>query len=64
MISSDFFGKHGPGIDGNVWAYIGVEVESGYGFVRLQESRSAADTLVSIKLFECELKQVSGSHNW
>ena len=64
VISSDFSGKHEPGIDGNVWVYIGVEVESGYGFVRLQESRSAADILVSIKFFECELKQVSGSHNW
>ena len=63
VVDSDFSGKHEPDVDGYVWAYVGVEVESGYGYIRLQEDRSAANTLVSIKQFECELKQVSGRHD-
>ena len=59
-VDSDFSGKHEPDIDGFVYAYIGVEIESGYGFVALQYSRSATDTLVSIRAFECQLKRVSG----
>ena len=59
-VDSDFSGKHAPNIDGFVYACIGVEVESGYGLVALQYSRSATDTLVSIRAFECQLKRVSG----
>jgi hypothetical protein len=59
-IDSDFSGKHEPCIDGYTYAYVGVEVGSGYGYVGLQNSRSATDTVESVKRFESELKQVSG----
>ena len=61
VIDSDFSGRHEPDIDGRTWAYVGVEVETGYRFVGLQDDRSAANTLVSLKQFECELKKVSGN---
>ena len=57
------FSEPVPGCGGFVYAYIGVDIESGYGFVALQYSRSASDTLVSIKAFECQLKRVSGDIN-
>ena len=46
-----------------VWACVGVEVEFGYGCIRLQEDRSASSILGYIKLFECELKHVSCRHS-
>ena len=61
VIDGDFSGRHEPDIDGRTWAYVGVEVETGYRFVGLQDDRSAANTLVSLKQFECELKKVSGN---
>ena len=60
VVDSDYSGKHNPDINGHVQAYVGVEVESGYGYVRPQDDRSSAETLIAIKQLECELKQVSG----
>ena len=55
-ISGDFSGPFEPDVDGNTQAFVGVEVVSSKGFVGLQQSRSASDTLESIKSFESELK--------
>jgi hypothetical protein len=63
VVDSDYSGKHNPDINGHIQAYIGVEVESGYGYVRPQDSRSSAETLVAIKQLECELKRVSGDYD-
>ena len=60
VVDSDFSGPHEPDVDGNVQGYVGVEMGSGYGYVGLQESRSASHTLESIKQLEVELKVVSG----
>ena len=40
----------------NTQALVGVEVVTSKGFVGLQQSRSAADTLESLKDFESDLK--------
>ena len=60
-VDSDFSKKHEPDIYGFVYAYVGVEIEieSGYGFVALQHSRSATDILVSIRAFECQLNTLT-----
>ena len=50
-------------VDGDRNAYIGVGVGYGYGPVALQYSRSAANTLVSIKAFGYQLQRVSGDDN-
>ena len=55
-VSADFSGPFDPDVDGNTQAFIGVDLESSKGFVGLQQSRSAADTLESVKHFEAELK--------
>ena len=31
VVDTDFSGKHEPGIDGLIYAYISVVIESGYG---------------------------------
>ena len=59
VVDSDFSGPHEPDVDGNDQAYVGVEMEHGYGYVGLQESRSSRQTLDSMLSFESELKQVS-----
>ena len=58
-VSVDFSGPFEPEVDGNTQALIGVEIESSKGFVGLQETRSAADTLESVKDFERELTRKS-----
>ena len=55
-VSADFSGPFEPDVDGNTQAFIGVEVVTSKGFVGLQLTRSAADTLESLKDFESELK--------
>ena len=55
-ISREFSGPFEPDVDGNTQAFVGVEIVSPKGFVGLQLSRSALDTLESIKSFESELK--------
>jgi hypothetical protein len=58
-VSVVFLGPFEPDVDGFTQALIGVELESSKGFVGLQETRSAADTLESIRDFESELKSCS-----
>lgn len=60
LVHSDFTGPHEADTDGNVQACVGVEGSTGYGFVGLQEDRSAKSTLELVKQLESELKQVSG----
>ena len=55
-VSVDFSGPCEPDIDGNTQALVGVEVVTSKGFVGLQQTRSAADTLESPRDFEADLK--------
>ena len=55
-MSVDFSGPFEPDIDGNTHALVGVEVVTSKGFVGLQQTRSAADTLESLRDFEADLK--------
>ena len=55
-VSVDFSGPFEPDVDGNTQALVGVEVVTSKGFVGLQQTRSAADTLESLKDFEADLK--------
>ena len=55
-MSVDFSGPFEPDVDGNTQALVGVEVVTSKGFVGLQQTRSAADTLESLKDFEADLK--------
>ena len=60
VLQSDFSGPHAQDIDGHTQVYVGVDASTGYGYVGLLKSRSASETLESIKTFESELKQHSG----
>jgi hypothetical protein len=51
-VSGDFSGPHPTDVDGNVYAFVGVEMAHSVGAVLLQKSRSALDTLCSIKAFQ------------
>ena len=55
-VSVDFSGPFEPDVDGNTQALVGVEIVTSKGFVGLQHTRSAADTLESLKDFEADLK--------
>ena len=55
-MSVDFAGPFEPDIDGNTQSLVGVEVVTSKGVVGLQQTRSAADTLESLKDFEADLK--------
>jgi hypothetical protein len=58
-LAGDMSGPHDPGVTGSTWAFVGVEIISKYGFVALQESKSAADTLDSLKDFTREVKHLA-----
>jgi hypothetical protein len=55
-IKVDLSGKHEPGVTGSTWALIGVHEESDWGYVGLQESKSAESCLVSIQDMEVQLR--------
>ena len=55
-VSIDFSGPFEPDVDGNTQALVGVEVVTSKGCVGLQHTRSAADTLESLKDVESDLK--------
>ena len=59
-LAGDFSGPHPPCVDGQTFAFIGVESTTSWGFVWLQTSRSAADTLVSLKEFVRQLRVAAG----
>ena len=48
-MSVDCSGPFEPDVDGNTQALVGVEVVTSKGFVGLQQTRSAADTLESLR---------------
>ena len=60
-LAGDFSGPHTPSVDGHTYAFIGVESTSSWGFVWLQSSRSAVDTLVSLKEFVRQLYVRAGA---
>jgi hypothetical protein len=54
-VSVGFSGPFEPDDDGNTLALVGVEVITSKGFVGVQQTRSAADTLESLRDFEADL---------
>jgi hypothetical protein len=60
-LAGDFSGPHPPSVDGQTYAFIGVESTTSWGFVWLQNSRSATDTLVSLKEFVRQLFVTAGT---
>ena len=58
-VSCDFSGPFDPDVDGFTLALVVVEVRSSKGFVGLQTSRSASETLMSLKQCESELIQAA-----
>jgi hypothetical protein len=52
-------GPHEPGVTGSTWGFVGVEITSKYGFVALQKSKSAPNTLDSLKDFVREIEHKS-----
>jgi hypothetical protein len=58
-VGCDFTGPFDPDVDGLTLALVVVEVRSSKGFIGLQTSRSASDTLVSLKQCESELIQAA-----
>ena len=59
-LAGDFSDPHPPSVDGQTYAFIGVEFAISWGFVWLQNSRSATDTLVSLKEFVRQLSVTAG----
>ena len=57
-LAGDFSGPHEPGVTGAKQALVLVECTHGYGYVGLQASRSASESLESLKEFERELKSL------
>ena len=53
-VQLDFTGPYEPGVTGSKVALVGVETEDDWGYVGLQQDRSAQSTLVSIQDLEVE----------
>ena len=62
-MSVDCSGPFEPDVDGNTQALVGVEVVTSKDFVGLQQTRSAADTLESLRDFEADLKSCAADSN-
>ena len=62
-ISIDFTGPHTEGVAGGKYALVGVELEHDWGYVGIQNDRTASNTLKSIQDLECEIKNDSGNHD-
>ena len=58
-LSGDLTGPHEPGVTGSKWAFVGVEITSKYGCVGLQQSKSAPNTLESLKEFVREVESLA-----
>ena len=54
-LAGDMSGPHEPGVYGSRWAFVGIEIMSKYGYVGLQDSKGASETLDSLKEFEREV---------
>ena len=59
-VKVDLTGPYEPGVTGSTWALVGVHEESDWGYVGLQQSKSARATLVSVQDLEVELRADSG----
>ena len=59
-ISLDFSGPHEKGVAGGCWALVACEMQDDYGFVMIQEGKTASETLKSIKEINCQIKIDSG----
>ena len=55
-VKVDLTGPYDPGVTDSTWALVGVHEESDWGYVGLQQSKSAAENLVSTQSLEVQLR--------
>ena len=60
VMGVDYIGPYVPDVDGNIWAFVGVEVaHTNYGFVQLSSDKESSTATTALQQSRIELEMLS-----